>query len=144
MSDIVERLRAWAGAWLFPQDHPAEYCGVYAHEAADEIERLRVEATKLAVSERCAIDEIERLQAENEAQANAIVAMRQTRNDMQKRLIEIEAENADLRERLAKAERDAARYRWNVINGERVFGSLWREASIADIDVMMKYSTEQA
>lgn len=39
-----------------------------------------------------------------------------------------------LRRELAEAQRDAERHRWLVLHGERVFGTLWRDATMADID----------
>jgi hypothetical protein len=39
--------------------------------------------------------------------------------------------------RLAEAERDNKRLDWLVANGERVFGSLWRDAGTKDIDAFL-------
>ena len=43
--------------------------------------------------------------------------------------------------RLAEAEWDGDRLAWLVVNGERVFGTLWRGACKADIDAAMQAST---
>ena len=49
-----------------------------------------------------------------------------------------DAEIAALRERLAELESDDKRMTWLIQNGERIFGSLWREASKRDIDAEMQ------
>lgn len=43
----------------------------------------------------------------------------------------------ELMQRLDSAKRDEARWVWLIVNGERCFGTLWRDATIGDIDAAM-------
>jgi hypothetical protein len=110
MSDIVERLRRIAKelpqtsgnqAWLRPED-------TTVWEAADEIERLRVETAKLAASNHSYLSNYQEARGEIERLRAGGCARDQTTTQYCAEVVALQSENA----RLHDAVHDLAKHIW--------------------------------
>jgi hypothetical protein len=114
MNDIVERLRRIAKelpqtsgnqAWLKPED-------TTAWEAADEIERLRVESAKLAASNHSYLSNYQEALAEIERLRAGGCARDQTTTQYCAEAVALQSENACLKDAIHDLAKHISRWDW--------------------------------